>query len=80
MVSASLQSGGANCVSGSASLTYRSSWLCRWSGSGSGSGSRSGAGGRGEAGEASLAHLSLVERKRGHGLLELEFRWAGRST
>lgn len=81
MVSASLQSGGAGCVSSwqdSPSLTYCSSWVCRWSGSGSGSGSRSGAGGREGAGEASLAHLSLVERNGGHGPLELELHWVSR--
>lgn len=63
MVSASLQSGSAGCVSSwpiSPSLTYCSSWVFRWSGSGSGSGS--GATGREGAGEASLAHLSLVKR------------------
>lgn len=83
MVSASLQSGGAACVSSwmnSPSLTYCSSWACRWSGSGSGSGSRSGAGGWEGAGEASLAHLSQVERNRGHGPLELELHRVYRST
>lgn len=65
MVSASLQSGSAGHVSSwpiSPSLTYCSSWVCRWSGSGSGSGSGSRATGREGAGEASLAHLSLVKR------------------
>lgn len=83
IVSASLQSGGAGCVSSwlhSPSLTYCSSRVGRCSGSGSGSGSRSGAGGREGAGEASLAHLSLVGWKRGHGPPELALLWTSRGT
>lgn len=64
IVSASLQSGTSWSVSRwliSPSLTYCSSWVRPWLGSGSGSGSGSGAVGREGAGDASLAHLSLLE-------------------